>query len=477
MKRNVIRSTLFNLCFYCATLLGCLACLPGFILPRKSFMGIVHGYLHVVHFLEVVVLGLRYRVEGAEHLPQEGSYILAAKHQSAYETLKLHLLFKDPAIILKKELLSIPLWGTYLGKSGPIAIDRSSPDSAISSINEGAERTKHEGRPIVIFPQGTRVLPEHTPKNKPYKLGVVRIQEATDLPIIPMALNAGLFWPRTGWLKSSGVVTFKFLPPIEPGQDRQKVMDMLEKQLEEESNALMEKARADNAKKTGSLLIILTACLPLIFAAYGALWYSISQSVKDAYVEQLSGIEENKSQINTPEISGFPGPIHLSSRVQEFSNSKTHVIINDFSAKVWPLPFLPIHVTSGEIELRYFRWENPLHFEGFEAELETDGRTLNILSSHLWQERFAAQIMGNLDLTQDPIPRPDLLLRLENHSALLALLSLEGVIDGRAALFAGAAFSSLQGEDGIVEISIAQKDDRIYAGPIPLMRIPSPPSP
>jgi len=243
MKRNYIRSLLYNILFFGLTAVACVLCLPALLLPRKLAMGVVWAFVRSNLVLEKYVLGLSYEVRGGAHLPNEGAYILAAKHQSAYETMKLHILFKDPAVILKKELLSIPLWGWYLAKSDVIAIDRSTRKAAISSINNGALRMKEQGRPIVIFPQGTRVRVDTTTQEKPYKIGVARVQEATGLPIIPMAMNAGVFWPRNAFWKSSGTVVFEFLPPIEVGMDAGALLKKLENDIEERSNALMDEAR------------------------------------------------------------------------------------------------------------------------------------------------------------------------------------------------------------------------------------------
>ncbi|NCT40668.1 MAG: 1-acyl-sn-glycerol-3-phosphate acyltransferase [Alphaproteobacteria bacterium] len=243
MKRNYIRSLLYNILFFGLTAAACVLCLPALLLPRKLAMGVVWAFVGCNAVLERWVLNLRYEVRGAEHLPKSGSYIVAAKHQSAYETMKLHILFRDPAIILKKELLSVPLWGWYLAKSDVIAIDRSSRKSAVESIRAGAVHMKEMGRPIVIFPQGTRVYPDTTTKEKPYKIGVARVQEATGLPIIPMAMNAGVYWPRNAFWKSSGTVIFEFLPPIEVGMAHGALIAQLENDIEEHSNALMEEAK------------------------------------------------------------------------------------------------------------------------------------------------------------------------------------------------------------------------------------------
>jgi 1-acyl-sn-glycerol-3-phosphate acyltransferase len=240
---NFLRSTLFNLSFYLFNTLACIFCAPALALAKREFiMKVVHWYVRRIEWLERHIMGLTYEVRGKEYLPEEGPYIIAAKHQSPYETFKLHLLFDDPAIVLKKELLVIPVWGSFLAKIDPIAINRSAGREAMNQIIEGAKRIKDQGRAIVIFPQGTRVYPDQTPKEKPYKMGVARIQEATNLPVIPMALNSGVFWPRSGWMKKSGTVVFEFLPPIEPGREPSKVIHDIEYSLETASNTLRDEA-------------------------------------------------------------------------------------------------------------------------------------------------------------------------------------------------------------------------------------------
>ncbi len=235
-----IRSTLFNILLYGVTALMCIACLPGLLLPKKQAMAIVALFVNTVHILEKYILGLDYEVRGMEHLPKEGAYIVAAKHMSPYETFKLNILFDDPAIVLKRELLRIPLWGAFLAKIDPIAIDRSAGKQAMQQIIDGALHVKAQGRPMVIFPQGTRVWPHETPKDKPYKAGIARMQEATELPIIPLALNTGAFWPRHSWIKKPGKVVFEFLPPIMPGKSTAALLAALEETLETHSLALME---------------------------------------------------------------------------------------------------------------------------------------------------------------------------------------------------------------------------------------------
>ena len=234
-----LRSLIFNILFYGMTAIACILCIPTLLLPRAGILTIVRLYVGTTHLLEKYILGLDFEIRGKEHLPKEGPYIVAAKHQSAYETLKLHHLFKDPTIVLKKELLSIPIFGLFLKKIDVIAIDRSSREEAVKTLIGETQRMKEQNRPIVIFPQGTRVGIDVTPDKKPYKGGVVKMYKATDLPVIPLALNTGKFWPRNSFIKKSGTVVFEFLPPVEPGLPEDEVMDRLEKEIETHSNALL----------------------------------------------------------------------------------------------------------------------------------------------------------------------------------------------------------------------------------------------
>lgn len=242
-----LRSTLFNLFFYGLTALACVLCLPALFMPRPRAMRVVKAFVRSVYALEKLFIGLDFEVRGQENLPTSGSFIVAAKHQSPYETMKLHILFDDPSVILKKELLKIPLWGKFLAKSDPIAINRGSKESA-QQIIEGARRMQKQGRPIIIFPQGTRVYTWQTTQDKPYKSGAARMQETTGLTIIPLALNTGIFWPRRSWRKWPGKVVFEFLPPIAPGQAPSETMKQLEALLEAESKKLENEALTLNPR-------------------------------------------------------------------------------------------------------------------------------------------------------------------------------------------------------------------------------------
>ncbi|HYD29275.1 MAG TPA: lysophospholipid acyltransferase family protein [Azospirillaceae bacterium] len=232
---TALRSLLFNIVFFAWTAVASIGMLWVLLAPRRVMVAMVRFHLGTVAWLERTLLGLDYEVRGAEHMPQ-GPFILAAKHQSAWETMKLHFLVGDPAVVLKKELTWIPIWGWYAAKSQMIAVDRSKRGRAIPSLIEGAARIKAAGRPIVIFPQGTRVA---VGKHAPYKVGVGVLYEQLNLPIVPMALDSGLYWPRRSFLKRPGRIVVEFLPPIPPGKPRGQVMAELEERLEAATDRLV----------------------------------------------------------------------------------------------------------------------------------------------------------------------------------------------------------------------------------------------
>jgi 1-acyl-sn-glycerol-3-phosphate acyltransferase len=240
---RLLRGLLFNIFFYGVTALFCILFIPTLFFSRNVILWVTRFWLNTVAWIEKYILGLSYEVRGQEHIPTDTNYILAAKHQSAYETMKLHHLLGDPTVVLKKELLRIPIFGLFLKKVGVIAIDRNSKEAAMSSLIEGAKRMKDQNRPVVIFPQGTRVAPHETTKDKPYKGGIIKMYKHSDMPVVPLALNSGLFWGRNHFLKKPGKVIFEFLPPIESGLSDKNVIAAIEERLEEKTLQLMQEAK------------------------------------------------------------------------------------------------------------------------------------------------------------------------------------------------------------------------------------------
>lgn len=238
-----LRQIAFNIVFIVFTAVCCVLYVPFALMPRKIYVVILRRYFLNVHLIEKYVLGLDYEVRGKENIPPIGTpYLVALKHYSEYETMKLYPIFHDPAIIFKKELSYIPFWGWLLVSADMIPIERGSGEKAMKSITEGAVRIMKSGRPITIFPQGTRVKLTDTPTEKPYKRGIVRMYEATGLPIIPVAMNSGYFWPKNAFLKKPGKAVFECLPAIPPGLSSQEVLQRLEQGIETASNRLVKEA-------------------------------------------------------------------------------------------------------------------------------------------------------------------------------------------------------------------------------------------
>ncbi|NNG04881.1 MAG: 1-acyl-sn-glycerol-3-phosphate acyltransferase [Inquilinus sp.] len=225
-----LRSLAFNIAFYLWTAVCCLGLLWTLVIPRRAMLWMIRTfYFHGIYVIERAILDLDYRVIGRQHIP-DGPFILAAKHQSVWETMKLHLLVDDPVIVLKRELMFVPIWGWYAAKAKLIPVVRGAGGKAVASIVAGArERAIPLGRPIVIFPQGTRVA---AGTHRPYRVGIAALYEALDLPVLPMALNSGVFWPRRKFLKKPGTITVEFLPPIPPGLGRDAFLKRLEGDLE-----------------------------------------------------------------------------------------------------------------------------------------------------------------------------------------------------------------------------------------------------
>ena len=221
-----LRSWIFNILFYGVTAGLAFLVVPTLLLPAAAIRAVARfwGWL-TVQLLHIV--GASHRVSGHQHLGDQVIY--AAKHQSAWETIVLSLLLHTPVVVLKRELLMLPLLGMYFQKAGCVAVDRSAGMRALRKLREDAVAARDSGRSLLIFPQGTRVAPGMEHK---YEIGVFALYEATGLPVVPIALNSGQVWGRNSWLKRSGRIEVEFLPPIAPGLSRRDFMAALESAIE-----------------------------------------------------------------------------------------------------------------------------------------------------------------------------------------------------------------------------------------------------
>jgi 1-acyl-sn-glycerol-3-phosphate acyltransferase len=231
---GVLRSILFNLLYALWTAGMHILCLPLLFASRGAVQAAGGIWIDGTLWLLKHVAGIDYRVTGTEHLPSTPA-IYASKHQSAWETLFLSRYLNFPAFVLKKELLSIPLFGWFLKRAGMIAVDRKGGASALRSMARQATETLESGRSILIFPEGTRVAPGQT---KPYQPGVAALYTQQKVPVVPVALNSGLFWGRRAFIKKPGTIVVQILPPIPPGLDRKAFMRDLESRIEPAAAAL-----------------------------------------------------------------------------------------------------------------------------------------------------------------------------------------------------------------------------------------------
>lgn len=229
-----IRALAFNLIFVGWTILVGTLGLPFLLAPRRAAMEFGRWWAKSVLALLKAVVGLGYEIRGRERLPQ-GAYILAMKHQSAWDALILPIVLGDPAVVVKRELLQLPIYGWYARRAGSIAIDRKAGAAALREMVAAARKAAAEGRPIVIFPEGTRTAPG---TRLSYHPGVAALYQGLGLPLVPAAVNSGLYWGRRSFLKRSGRVVLEFLPPISPGLSRRALMAEIETQIEAATAAL-----------------------------------------------------------------------------------------------------------------------------------------------------------------------------------------------------------------------------------------------
>jgi 1-acyl-sn-glycerol-3-phosphate acyltransferase len=239
-----LRSLVFNIVFVANNIVWFVVCLPSLVLPRKTFFrAILHPWCWSNLKLHSWICGVRIDIRGREHLP-EGGFIVASKHQSAWETLALAASVQEPRYILKRELLWVPLFGFYLMRTGQVAINRGKRAEAIAAMNKAAEIAVQEGGQLLIFPEGTRRPVDAEPA---YKMGVAHMYEALGAPVIPVAINAGVFWPRRTFLKYPGTIVMEFLPPIQPGMPKEQFLPLLQEMIETATNRLVAQGKAELA--------------------------------------------------------------------------------------------------------------------------------------------------------------------------------------------------------------------------------------
>ena len=213
-----IKSLIFNIFLYSGIVLVFILAIPTLILPNKFTLYFGKFLAYYIIFLLKILLNTKVIFHGLENLKKVEKFFIASAHQSMFETFALQAPINFPIFILKKELLRIPLFGWYLKKIGSIEITREKTTKEnlnfFDKIKSSIEKTN---RPLLIFPQGTRVK---CGERVPFKKGIGRIYESLNLPCIPVALNSGKIWPKNSFMKYNGNIHISFLEPIMPGKDK-----------------------------------------------------------------------------------------------------------------------------------------------------------------------------------------------------------------------------------------------------------------
>jgi 1-acyl-sn-glycerol-3-phosphate acyltransferase len=244
-----LRSAAFNLSFYVLTAIMAVLAVPLLMAPRRWLAWKLRLWARLVLGMLRLLCGIRLRVIGSGFLPKRGQAgLVAAKHQSAFDTIVWFALLPDAIYVLKQELLRIPLYGHVARHVGMIAVDRSAGASALRHLLRAGMEAAARKRQIVIFPEGTRVAPG---TRVAYQPGVAALAASTGLPVIPAATDSGLLWARRAFLKRPGVITLEILPPLPQGLPRSVLMARLETLIETASARLLEAARRQQGPAEG----------------------------------------------------------------------------------------------------------------------------------------------------------------------------------------------------------------------------------
>lgn len=238
----VLRSLASNALFYLATALIAILGIP-FLVSKTATIRYAQLWAHVTLWLLRVVGGTALEFRGLEKVPK-GPILVAAKHQSTFETLALCTPFDRFAYVLKRELLWIPVVGWYFARGGMVPVDRTKGARAMVALNAAATQAARDGRQLIIFPEGTRRAAGAPPA---YKQGLSHLYASLGVPCVPVALNTGLYWRRRGFMRMPGTAVIEMLDPIPPGLPRLEFQALVQARIEAASNALLAEGLADLA--------------------------------------------------------------------------------------------------------------------------------------------------------------------------------------------------------------------------------------
>jgi len=224
----LLRSALFNLFFWSVIALTGLV-LPLVIIYPPLGEKVARFWAKSSLWLLKIICNISYEVKGSENIPKSAALIVS-KHQSAWETIIFWQLLEKPVFVLKRELIFLPIFGSYLLLLKSIYINRKAGSAALKKMLRQAKQRASENKQIIIFPEGTRTLPQAAKTG--YQSGVAALYNSLNLPVIPVALNSGYFWQKNAFIKQPGIIKIEFLPPILPGLKSRDFMLKLESQIE-----------------------------------------------------------------------------------------------------------------------------------------------------------------------------------------------------------------------------------------------------
>lgn len=239
-----IRSLLYAVWFYLTMAVIGLVCMPVALFSRDAAMSAIRIWSGAQRLGLRMICGIKTEFRGLEHLPKDGG-LIAMKHQSTYDTIAPFLFIRNPGYILKKELLKLPVFGIYASRVG-IPIDRAGGTKTMKLMLAAARKGAEAGQQIVIFPEGTRQLPDAPADIKP---GVIFMYNELGIPCVPVALNTGLCWQGSGFLRKPGHIVFEVLPAIEPGLKRAEFTQRLKDALDPATQRLVAEGRAAQGRR------------------------------------------------------------------------------------------------------------------------------------------------------------------------------------------------------------------------------------
>jgi 1-acyl-sn-glycerol-3-phosphate acyltransferase len=240
-----IRSILFNVAFYVVTAVMLIGSLPVFAFGSEAAgMNVVRNWARACLWLHETIAGVRFEVRGREYMPH-GAALVAAKHQSSFETIAFFPMLSNMTVVMKQSIRHLPLFGPYTVKTGMIHVDRDGGAAALRALSARAREEIAKNREIVVFPEGTR-RPVDAPPD--YQGGIGLLYRSLNVPVVPVALNSGLYWPRRSLLHYPGTIVIEFLPPIPAGLDTRTFLTRLQDAIETASNRLVVEGREASAR-------------------------------------------------------------------------------------------------------------------------------------------------------------------------------------------------------------------------------------